>query len=105
MTVRRYVPIIQVPYQYTAFLSEVYCINNPKFRLIQGKPQYYVTGLADAVRCTTADSNEWVDAAGLQEQWAKLPDRDDTMDTPLFSKPSFKTINNRAIGKKPAYVC
>jgi len=57
------------------------------------------------VRCTTADSNEWVDAAGLQEQWAKLPDRDDTMDTPLFSKPSFKTINNRAIGKKPAYVC
>jgi hypothetical protein len=53
------------------------------------------------VRCTTADSNKWVDAAGLQEHWAKLPDRDDIMDIPLLSKPCFKTINNIANGKKP----
>jgi hypothetical protein len=52
------------------------------------------------VRCTTADSNNWVYAAGLQEHstfmttWAKLPDRDDTIDIPLLSKPGFKTINN-----------
>lgn len=57
------------------------------------------------MRCTTADSNNWVDAAGLQEHWAKLPDRDDTMDILLLSKPSFKAISNIANGKKLAYVC
>jgi hypothetical protein len=52
------------------------------------------------VRCATADDNEWVDAAGLQEHctfttiWVKLLDREHTVDIHLLSKPSFETINN-----------